>query len=89
MHAGHMIPRRTGGIVFDETMTHAQCEHCNCEGNGEQQAYKAIMVEKNGLEWYESKERAQKGNTKLSSFSCKLISDEFRMKYKELLRCAN
>jgi hypothetical protein len=84
-----MIPGRTGGILFDETIVFGQCKECNEDGNGEVQAFKAVMVERNGIEWYEIKEIARKTNTKLGAFECKLISDEYRMKYKELLKCLN
>jgi len=84
MDAGHMIPGRTGGILFDETIVFAQCRTCNREGNGERQAFKRVMVELHGLEWYESKEAARKTNTKLGEFECKLISDLYREKYNKL-----
>jgi hypothetical protein len=79
-----MIPGRTGGILFDESIVFGQCQKCNREGNGERQAFKAIMVERNGLEWYELKEQARHSNSKLGDFECKLISDEYRKKYNEL-----
>ena len=81
MDSGHMIPGRTGGILFDESMVFAQCRPCNREGNGEKQAFKIVMVERNGAEWYELKEQARKTNTKLSEYECKLISDQYRGKY--------
>ena len=85
IHAGHMLGGRTGGILFDESMVFGQCRKCNCDGNGEYQAYKMVMVERNGLEWYELKEQARKTPTKLGDFECKLIADEYRKKYKALL----
>ena len=87
--AGHMLGRRTGGILFDESMVFAQCRSCNRDHGGEYQAYKMVMVERNGIEWYHMKEVAQKQNTKLGEFECKLISDQYREKYKELLKCVN
>jgi len=82
--AGHMIPGRTGGILFDESIVFGQCRKCNREGNGERQAFKKIMVDRNGIGWYEMKEKARRSNTKLGDFECKLISDEYRKKYNEL-----
>lgn len=82
--AGHMLPGRTGGILFDESIVFGQCRRCNREGNGERQAFKRIMVERNGLEWYEMKEQARRSNTKMGDFECKLIADEYRNKYKAL-----
>lgn len=86
MDAGHMIPGRSGGILFDESIVFAQCRRCNREGNGEKQAFKRIMVERNGIEWYELKEQARKSPTKLGDFECKLIADTYREKYKALMR---
>lgn len=38
MHAGHLYPRRAGGmnLYFNEYAVHAQCYHCNINlgGNG-------------------------------------------------------
>lgn len=86
MDAGHMIPGRTGGILFDETIVFAQCTTCNREGNGERQAFKAVMVARNGEAWYEAKEAARKTNTKLGAFECRLLSDAFRLKYYALVK---
>lgn len=82
--AGHMLPGRTGGILFDESIVFGQCRICNREGAGERQAFKRIMVERNGLEWYELKEQARHTATNLGDFECKLIADEYRKKYKAL-----
>jgi len=82
--AGHMIGGRSGGILFDESIVFGQCQRCNREGNGEHEAFKRVMVERNGLEWYELKEQARKTPTKLGDFECKLIADEYRKKYKAL-----
>ena len=84
LDAGHMIPGRTGGILFDETIVFAQCRDCNRIGNGEKQAFKLVMIERNGAEWYALKEQARKTNTKLGEFECKLISDKYREKYNAL-----
>jgi len=86
MDAGHMLPRRTGGILFDESTVFAQCKECNQAGNGERQKYKQIMVKRNGIEWYEAKERAQKGNNPLGKFACSLLVDLYREKYNNLLK---
>jgi hypothetical protein len=82
--AGHMLPGRTGGILFDESIVFGQCRRCNREGAGERQAFKRVMIERNGAEWYALKEQARKSCTKLGDFECKLIADEYRKKYNEL-----
>jgi len=88
MDSGHLLPGRTGGILFDESMVFAQCRECNRQGNGEKQAFKMVMVERNGLEWYESKEKARKTNTKLGDFECALLADHYRKKYNSLKKAS-
>lgn len=85
MDAGHMIPGRTGGILFDEEITHAQCRKCNRDGNGEKQAYRLVMVARHGEAWYAMKLAARKTNTKLGDFECQLIGEEYKKRYKALL----
>jgi NAD-dependent SIR2 family protein deacetylase len=82
--AGHMIGGRSGGILFDETIVFGQCHGCNRDHGGEYQAFKRVMVARNGIAWYEMKVQARKTPTKLGDFECKLISDEYRKKYNEL-----
>jgi len=82
--AGHMIPGRSGGILFDESIVFGQCRRDNREGNGEREAFKRVMVERNGIEWYEMKEQARRTPTKLGDFECKLIADKYRKKYNAL-----
>ena len=60
LQAGHMIPGRTNGICFDETIVHAQCAKCNGPGGGEKQAYRMKMVAEHGEGWYAMKEQARK-----------------------------
>lgn len=85
IEAGHAIPGRSGGILFDESIVYAQCKKCNKQGNGEVQAFKQFLVGLHGEDWYEMKKKARKTNTKLGDFECKLISDLYKEKYKELL----
>jgi len=86
LEAGHMIPGRSGGILFDETIVYAQCHKCNGPGKGEVQMYKHIMVQQHGPEWYDLKLQARKTPTPLGEFECRLISDEYRKKYNALLK---
>lgn len=82
--AGHMIPGRSAGILFDEEIVNGQCTNCNRIGGGEKQAYKRIMVEKYGIEWYEEKERARKRPVKTGEHGYKMIADYYRVKCHEL-----
>lgn len=85
IQAGHMLGGRTGGILFDETMVFGQCYDCNCNHGGEYQAYKMVMVERNGIEWYELKQQARRTNVQLTDLDYKAIAKEYRGKYKALV----
>lgn len=84
-HAGHMIPGRTNSILFDESIVHAQCRKCNCEGSGEQQMYKYIMIQKHSEDWYDMKVAARKKPSKISESGFALIAEEYKTKYNNLL----
>lgn len=84
--AGHMIGGRKNGILFDETITHGQCIACNREGGGQYEAYKRIMIERNGVAWYESKERQKREVVELTDEALVLISKLYLQKYKELTK---
>ena len=86
MDAGHMIGSRRAGILFDETMVFAQCQTCNREHGGEYQAFKRIMIERNGLDWYEGKERQKREVVELTDEALVLISKLYLQKYKELTK---
>ena len=82
--AGHAIAGRTAGILFDETITHGQCIDCNRNHGGEYQAYKRILIEQHGPEWYELKLQARRGAAPLTDFALRLIADVYRDKYNQL-----
>ena len=84
--AGHMIGGRKNGILFDETITHGQCRTCNREGGGQYEAYKRIMIDRNGLDWYEGKERQKREVVELTDEALVLISKLYLQKYKELTK---
>lgn len=84
--AGHMIGSRRAGILFDETIVFGQCIKCNREGGGQYEAYKRIMIERNGAEWYEEKERHKHEVVQMSDESYRLISKHYLAKYNELVR---
>ncbi len=50
MHAGHFIPRSTGGLslYFHEMNVHAQCYFCNINLGGNGAEYYRRMIEKYG-----------------------------------------
>lgn len=84
MDAGHMIPGRTNGILFDEAIVFAQCTDCNREGGGERQMFKQIMVKKHGEAWYDMKMQARKTPTKLPDDILRIMNTEYLNKIKKL-----
>lgn len=84
--AGHMIGGRSNGILFDETITFGQCRTCNREGGGQYEAYKRIMVERNGQAWYDEKCRRRKEAVPMTDGSLVLISKLYLEKYKEITK---
>ena len=84
MDAGHMIPRRTNGILFDESMVFAQCYSCNREHGGEEQAFKRIMIERKGESWYALKVQARSTPVKLTDDVLRLMNSEWLAKIKRL-----
>jgi len=84
LQAGHMIPGRTNGILFDETMVFAQCYACNVDGGGEKQMFKQIMVQRHGEAWYDLKMQARKTPTKLTDDLLEVMNTEWLAKIKRL-----
>jgi len=85
LDAGHMIPGRSNGILFDESIVKAQCIKCNRHNGGEQQMFKFKMVSIHGEGWYDLKLKARKTPCKLSDMELRLIADTYREKYKDLI----
>ena len=81
IQAGHGIGGRGNAILFDETIVHAQCVHCNYHKKGNYELYVPFLVEKHGQDWYDKKVAFSKMPCKLDF---KVISDHYRLKYKEL-----
>ena len=84
MDAGHMIPGRTNGILFDESIVFAQCKDCNVTGGGERQMFKKIMVDRHGQAWYDLKVQARKTPTKLSDVVLVAMNERWLEEIKRL-----
>jgi len=82
--AGHAIPGRTDGILFDESIVFGQCRLCNQGGDGEKQAFKRVLVEEHGEEWYDEKVRRRKTAMPLTDESCRLIANHYRLAFHAL-----
>ncbi len=85
MEAGHAIPGRTNGILFDESLVFAQCRACNRSG-GEPQAFKRILIERHGEAWWTLKVQAKHAPTDLSDVELDAINKECLRKIKWLKR---
>lgn len=59
IHAGHFIPRSSGGLglYFHEDNVHAQCYHCNINLGGNQWEYGQRLGEKKVKELFEIKRK--------------------------------
>ena len=84
IQAGHAIAGRTNGILFDEEIVRGQCVDCNCNGGGETQAFKRVLVEEHGETWYQLKVQARKNSAFLTDDQYRLISKYFLKKRKDL-----
>jgi hypothetical protein len=79
-----MIPGRSNGICFDESIVHAQCFTCNVTNKGEKQAYRMIMIEKHGEAWYAMKEQARRTPTDLQDWVLREMNKEILKKIKKM-----
>ena len=50
LQAGHFIPGRSAGILFEEQGVHAQCYGCNVPGRGRLPQYQLFMLKTYGQE---------------------------------------
>ena len=80
-----MIGSRRAGILFDETIVFGQCIKCNREGGGQYEAFKRIMIERNGEDWYAEKERHKHEVIQMGDDSYRLISKHYLAKYNALI----
>lgn len=89
LQAGHCIGGRNDSILFDEELVNAQCAECNRSvthgGKGGNYAkYHLWYIRKYGEEGFEEKIRLSNQIKKISGPEFREISDEYRLKYKEL-----
>ena len=82
--AGHAIPGRTAGILFDDEITRGQCTTCNRTHGGEYQAFKTVLIAEHGEAWYDMKLKARRGAGSFAEFELRAIADKYRLKCKEL-----
>jgi hypothetical protein len=78
LHAGHFLPGRTNGILFDERGVHAQCVGCNIYGGGRQAEYHLYMVEKYGHEVIDELARNKVQSCKIHQWEYEALTKEYR-----------
>ncbi len=61
-HAGHLVPGRSGNIIFDELLVHAQCYRCNGPLKGNVFGYQAFMRIRYGMNHLEVDELFLRAN---------------------------
>ena len=84
IHAGHAIGGRKNSVLFNEEQVNGQCSDCNCEGNGEKQMYKRIMIETYGQEKWDYWQSTKNDIIQYSDFDFEQISKTYLGKIKEL-----
>lgn len=84
MQAGHFLASRRNSILFEEDNIAPQCCHCNNHLSGNQQAYRAWMIEMKGEATVERLERLK---TQSVTFGREELVD-MRIEYMERLKAA-
>ena len=87
LHAGHMIPRASGGLslYFHEKNVHAQCYYCNINLGGNGAIYATKFIEKYGQEEFDEILRLQhQGFKKYSIEEYQELIEIYKIKIEEL-----
>jgi hypothetical protein len=84
-NAGHYFS--SGGhsnVRFNEDNVHLQCEHCNTFLSGSLIEYRKNLINKIGIEKYESLESKAKDTRKFTKDELKELMQKYKLKCKEL-----
>ena len=87
-HAGHVIPGRTAGILFDERGVNGQCRWCNRRG-GQQAKYQKWYIRKHGLEAFDDMVRRRNKSHRWDVPTLEGIEAHYAEKTKLLLSAFN
>lgn len=82
--AGHAIPGRTAGILFDEEIVRAQCRECNRVFGGEQEKFTRRLINEKGKEWFNNKLQEKKSVVKYTTNELLQIAEYYKTKKGEL-----
>jgi len=84
IHAGHGIPGRMNSILFNEELVNGQCKTCNCEGKGQTEMYKKVLIDVYGQEKWDFWQSAKNNPVHYTQFDYEQMAKTYRQKYKEL-----
>ena len=84
--AGHAIPGRHEAILLDEELVYGQCRKCNRLNGGEQQAFRILLTQIHGEEWWEEKQALKHTIMQRTDSEYREIAKTYRAKIKELKR---
>ena len=65
LQAGHAIMGRSNAVLFNEEIVRPQCQRCNVWLGGNLGVFVKNLIEENGIEWWEQKEKESKKAVKL------------------------
>lgn len=83
--AGHAIPGRTEGILFDEELVYGQCQTCNRLKGGEEQAFRIILTDRYGEDWWNMKQFNKRAVLQRTDDDYREITRKYRLMTEELL----
>lgn len=87
LHAGHMIPRASGGLslYFHEGNVNAQCYHCNINLGGNGAIYSSRFIKRFGQEAFDEIERLKyQGYKKYTIPEYQELIEVYKQKTKDL-----
>lgn len=87
--AGHAIPGRTAGILFDEEIVRAQCKECNRVFGGEQEKFTRRLIHENGEEWFNNKLHEKRNVVKYTANELMQIAEYYKTKKREMYEGRN
>ncbi len=84
IHAGHTIPGRSAGILFDDKGVNGQCGGCNGRGGGKPAEYAVWYINKYGIELFEDMVRRKNKPHRWTVGELEGINELYKGKVKEL-----
>jgi len=85
LQAGHLIPNRTNGVLFNEELVNTQCVICNERHHGRPKKYREVMVATYGEKKVAQWELEARKPIYDRDMDFPAITQKYRTKTKELL----